>query len=63
MSADQHRHRCEVRYLIRLAQEQGRERVRAYLDDRRVAGRQAQLRADLNAQIKAGNTGKAGAWL
>ncbi len=62
-SSAEHRHRCEVRHLIRLAMEQGRERVRAYLDDKRVAGRQAQLRADINAQVKAGNKGEDSVWL
>ena len=51
-ASEQHRHRCEVRSLIRAARERGREWVRQYLDDKRVAGRQARLRADLNEQIK-----------
>ncbi|WP_270175192.1 helix-turn-helix domain-containing protein [Diaphorobacter sp. ED-3] len=42
-TSEQHRHRCEVRFLIRAARERGREWVRQCLDDRRVAGRQAQL--------------------
>ena len=63
-TSDQHRHRCEVRTLIlAIAQPgRGREWVRQYLDDKRVAGRQAQLRADLNEQIKAGNSGQEGEW-
>ena len=32
------------------------------LGDKRVAGRQDQLRTDLNAQIKAGNRGQEGEW-
>ena len=59
---EQHRHRCETRYLIRQVSERGREWVRQYLDDKRVAGRQAQLRADLNEQIKRGNRGQKGEW-
>ena len=63
-TSDQHRHRCEVRTLIQaIAQSgRGREWVRQYLDDKRVAGRQAQLRADLNEQIKRGNRGQEGEW-
>ena len=63
-SSEQHRHECEVRNLIRAIAEpgRGREWVRQYLDDKRVAGRQAQLRADLNEQIKAGNSGQEGEW-
>ena len=63
-SSEQHRHECEVRNLIRAIAEpgRGREWVRQYLDDKRVAGRQARLRADLNEQIKAGNSGQEGEW-
>lgn len=46
-ASEQHRHRCETRHLIRQVSERGREWVRQYLDDKRVAGRQARLRADL----------------
>lgn len=62
-ASEQHRHRCEVRFLIVAARERGREWVRQYLGDKRVAGRQDQLRTDLNAQMKAGNDGKEGVWL
>ena len=61
-TSEQHRHRCETRLLIRQVSERGREWVRQYLDDKRVAGRQAQLRADLNEQIKRGNRGQEGEW-
>ncbi len=61
-TSDQHRHRCETRHLIRQVSERGREWVRQYLDDKRVAGRQARLRADLNEQIKRGNRGQEGEW-
>lgn len=57
------RHQCEVRMLLRQAREQGREWVRGYLGHKDVKGRREKLRADLNAQIKAGNTGKDGEWL
>ena len=40
-TSEQHRHRCETRHLIRQVSERGREWVRQYLDDKRVAGRQA----------------------
>ena len=61
-ASEQHRHRCETRHLIRQASERGRDWVRQYLDDKRVAGRQARLRADLNEQIKRGNRGQEGEW-
>ena len=61
-ASEQHRHRCETRHLIRQVSERGREWVRQYLDDKRVAGRQARLRADLNEQIKRGNRGQEGEW-
>ncbi len=62
MSTEEHRHRCEVRWLIRAAQEKGRAWVRAYLGDKRVDGRRGRLRADLNEQIKRGNSGEHGEW-
>lgn len=58
-----HRHRCEVRTLIRFSANKGRAWVRDYLADKRVAGRAAALRADLNDQTKKGNTGEHGQWL
>jgi len=61
-ASEQHRHRCEVRSLIRAARERGREWVRQYLDSKPVAGRRERLRADLNTQIKAGNQGNEGEW-
>ena len=61
-ASEQHRHRCEVRSLIRAARERGREWVRQYLDSKPVAGRSERLRADLNTQIKAGNQGNEGEW-
>ena len=61
-TSEQHRHRCEVRSLIRAARERGREWVRQYLDSKPVAGRRERLRADLNTQIKAGNRGQEGEW-
>ena len=63
-TSEQHRHRCEVRTLIQAIDrpDLGREWVRQYLDDKRVAGRQDQLRADLNEQIKRGNRGQEGEW-
>ena len=61
-ASEQHRHRCEVRFLIRAARERGREWVRQYLDSKPVAGRRERLRADLNTQIKAGNQGNEGEW-
>ena len=62
MSTEEQRHRCEVRELIRAAQEKGRAWVRAYLGDKRVDGRAAALRADLNEQLSRGNTGEDGEW-
>ena len=62
MSTEEHRHRCEVRWLIRAAQEKGRAWVRAYLDHKAVAERRERLRADLNEQIKRGNSGEHGEW-
>lgn len=61
-ASEQHRHRCEVRFLIRAARERGREWVRQYLDSKPVAGRRERLRANLNTQIKAGNRGQEGEW-
>ena len=65
MSLEEQRHRCEVRELIRAAKDpqHGRAWVRAYLDHKAVAGRRERLRADLNEQIKRGNSGEHGEWL
>ncbi len=62
---EEHRHRCEVRALIRATQEadKGRVWVRDYLADPRVSGRRENLRKDLNDQIKKGNMGRDGEWL
>lgn len=57
------RHRCEVRTLLRASANKGRAWVRDYLADKRVAGRAAALRADLNDQMARGNTGEFGQWL
>ena len=57
------RHRCEVRTLLRASTNKGRAWVRDYLADKRVAGRAAALRADLNEQIAKGYTGEHGTWL
>lgn len=62
-SSEQYRHQCEVRHLITQARERGRDWVRAYLDHKAVAGRQAKLRADVNEQRKLGNDGREGVWL
>ena len=63
-TSEQYRHECEVRTLIRAIAEPGRGRpwVRDYLDHKSVAGRRERLRADLNTQIKAGNSGQEGEW-
>lgn len=58
-----HRHRCEVRTLLRFSVNKGKAWVRDYLADKRVAGRAAALRADLNDQSAKGNTGEHGQWL
>ena len=63
MNTEEHRHRCEVRWLIRAAQENGRAWVRAYLGDKRVEGRRERLRADLNEQIRRGSKGGDGEWM
>lgn len=63
MSTEEHRHRCEVRWLIRQTRERGRAWVRAYLGDKRVEGRRERLRADLNEQIRRGNEGGDGEWM
>jgi len=57
------RHRCEVRTLLRFSVNKGEAWVRDYLADKRVAGRAAALRADLNEQMARGNTGEHGQWL
>lgn len=59
------RHRCEVRELLRSIHDPARGRgwVRAYLASEHVAARREQLRKDLNAQLKLGNTGERGQWL
>ncbi|MBO9680939.1 MAG: hypothetical protein J7556_22155 [Acidovorax sp.] len=60
-----HRHRCEVRMLLRANQDPARGNgwVRGYLNDARVSGRRAALLCDLKAQQARGNTGEEGAWL
>ena len=63
LDTETHRHRCEVRTLLRASANKGRAWVRDYLADKRVAGRAAALRADLNEQIAKGNTGEHGTWL
>lgn len=58
-----HRHRCEVRQLIRAYAERGRDWVVAYLNDTKVRGRRAKLVADLADQREKGSSGKEGVWL
>lgn len=73
---DEHRHRCEVRALLRMRQLEGREWVRAWLygstgpDGKRVRGvadirGQAaadRLAADAAEQWRLGNRGERGDW-
>lgn len=60
-----HRHQCEVRYLIAASRDPqcGRAWVVAYLGHPKVRGRADQLRQDINDQRAEGNTGEAGTWL
>ena len=50
-------------WVLRASANKGSAWVRDYLADKRVAGRAAALRADLNDQTKKGNTGEHGQWL
>ena len=61
----EHRHRCEVRELIRARRAPGRgeEWVRTYLRDPKVAGRRAELVRDIKAQLDRGSQGEEGVWL
>lgn len=61
----EHRHRCEVRELLRANQdpERGNDWVRDYLNDAKVRGRRAALLRDLKDQQARGNTGEEGSWI
>lgn len=63
---EQHRHRCEVRMLLRLRGQRGREEAREWIEElaKRRGGQEAveKLRADCTAQWQAGNRGEFGDW-
>lgn len=62
---EQHRHRCEVRMLLRLRATEGRERAQEWLDaleKRRGVKATAAIRADCTEQWQAGNRGDVGDW-
>lgn len=60
-----HRHRCEVRELLRanLDSARGNAWVREYLNDPKVRGRRAALIRDIKDQLDKGNDGSGGVWL
>jgi len=62
---EQHRHRCEVRQLLRWRQERGLAWVRDWLagvERKRGAEAAQRLRADGSEQWLRGNRGERGAW-
>lgn len=62
---DLHRHRCEVRQILRWRYERGQEWVKAHFEkmaEKRGAEAVDRLIADCRQQWRAGNTGHAGEW-
>lgn len=57
--AEQHRHRCEVRQVLRWRRQMGSEWAKAYLDKH---PRQASIEPDVRAQWAAGNRGEHDDW-
>ena len=64
-SSEQHRHRCEVRAVLRWRVTEGSDWVKAWLDDLpawRSKAAAEQLRADVLEQWRLGNRGEPGDW-
>jgi len=63
-NTEQHRHRCEVRHLLKLQAEQGTEPVSQYLGGLKKRGAAAvqRLRHDGKEQWSRGNRGAWGDW-
>lgn len=62
-STEQYRHECEVRTLIRARRQYGRQWLREWLEDAKVAGRKEALMRDIREQMERGNDGGHGKWL
>ena len=62
---ERHRHRCEIRTMLRKADSEGPEAIGEYLlkvERARGAESAERLRAEARAQWQAGNRGKDGEW-
>ena len=62
---EQHRHRCEVRMLLRLRAKEGRDLVHEWIDGlakRRGIEQAEAVRSDCASQWAAGNRGDFGDW-
>lgn len=65
LDATTHRHRCEVRMLLKMWAEKSKAEVRGWINDaENKRGKEAcdALRADVQEQWSAGNRGEPGDW-
>ena len=61
-SDEEHRHRCEVRQLLKWRAEKGLQWFREYISTYGFGGRKAKLLNDVAEQWKRGNRGEKGTW-
>lgn len=61
--SEEHRHRCEVRQLLRERRLRGKEWLRQHLSNKALEQRRYRLEFDILDQWKKGNTGENGIWL
>jgi hypothetical protein len=63
MTDEEYRHRCEVRYWIRLRKEKGLQEFRRLISTYELGNRRPSVMRDIQDQYIKGNTGQKGDWL
>ena len=61
-SDEEHRHRCEVRYWIKLRKEKGLQEFRRLISTYGLGDRRPSVMRDIQNQYIKGNTGEKGDW-
>ena len=62
MTDEEHRHRCEVRYWIKLRKEKGLQEFRRIISTYELGSRRPSVMRDIQDQFVKGNSGKEGDW-
>jgi hypothetical protein len=62
MTDEEHKHKCEVRYWIKLRKEKGLQEFRRLISTYGLGDRRPSVMRDIQDQYTKGNTGKEGDW-